>query len=435
MSYKSTSVSIAKVEGSIEGLAGKVASNAKTDYIFGKTLGAGTFGVVRQARKLSTNEDVAVKILLKKALEGNSVQLQMLYDELSILQRLNHPNIVEFKDWFETKEKFFIVTQLATGGELFDRIVKKGKFTEEDAIKILVQILGAVEYIHSRNIVHRDLKPENLLYIDEADTSPLVLADFGIAKELKSGDELIFKAAGSLGYVAPEVLTSDGHGKPCDIWSIGVITYTLLCGYSAFAAESVEGFLDECTQNDKPVVFHKPYWDNVSEDARKFILRALTLDPTKRPTATALLEDPWILGRNVQKNDLLPALKKGFDARKKFREAVELVKLNNRIQKLRQLYSLGEEESDSDIEENSVNSVNPSLGVLTNALHNLSISPSHTGKSPELTAEQKKMKSHLTQDAFAQIVMAATKNRHKVMSYQDSESEVSAVSLNSSPSR
>ena len=185
----------------------------KSDYIFGKTLGAGTFGIVRQARKLSTNEDVAVKILLKKALKGNDIQLKMLYDELEILQKLDHPNIVHFKDWFETLEKFFIVTQLATGGELFDRILKKGKFTEEDAVDILVQILKAVEYIHSRNIIHRDLKPENLLYINTSDKSPLVIADFGIAKELNTGDELVFKAAGSLGYVAPEVLTTDGHGE------------------------------------------------------------------------------------------------------------------------------------------------------------------------------------------------------------------------------
>lgn len=97
----------------------------KSNYVFGKTLGAGTFGVVRQARYSPTNEDVAVKILLKKALKGNDVQLQMLYDELSILQMLKHPNIVEFKDWFESKDKFYIVTQLAVGGELFDRILAK----------------------------------------------------------------------------------------------------------------------------------------------------------------------------------------------------------------------------------------------------------------------------------------------------------------------
>lgn len=227
--------------------------------------------MVRQAKNTETGEDVAVKILIKKALKGNKVQLEALYDELDILQRLHHPNIVAFKDWFESKDKFYIITQLAKGGELFDRILKKGKFTEEDAVRILVEILSAVKYMHSQNIVHRDLKPENLLYIDKSDESPLVVADFGIAKRLKSDEELLYKPAGSLGYVAPEVLTQDGHGKPCDIWSIGVITYTLLCGYSAFRAERVQDFLDECTTGEYPVKFHRPYWDSVSNKAKQFI--------------------------------------------------------------------------------------------------------------------------------------------------------------------
>lgn len=98
----------------------------RSNYEFGKTLGAGTFGVVRKAKKLSTNEDVAVKVILKKALKEKGVDVQTLYDELSMLNQLDHPNIVEFKGWFESKDKFYIVTQLATGGELFDRILKEG---------------------------------------------------------------------------------------------------------------------------------------------------------------------------------------------------------------------------------------------------------------------------------------------------------------------
>ena len=399
----------------------------KYDYVFGRTLGAGSFGVVRQARKLSTDENVAVKILLKKALQGNDVQLKMLYDELSILHKLNHPNIVKFKDWFETDDKFYIVTQLATGGELFDRILKRGKFTEVDAVAILVQILKAVEYIHSKNIVHRDLKPENLLYIDESDKSPLVLADFGIAKELKSDDDLIFKAAGSLGYVAPEVLTSSGHGKPCDIWSIGVITYTLLCGYSAFVAESVDGFLDECTKYEHPVVFHKPYWDDVSQEAKDFILRALDLDPETRPTATELLNDPWITSKELQSKDLLPTVKKNFDARRKFKEAVEIVKLNNRIKRLRQMYCLTSE-TDSDLEENKSSSF---LNLLSDKLSGLKIRNESNDSSLNMQNgsnantrrfnDEASLKSALTQDAFAQIVRAATKNKDKVLEYQKSE--------------
>lgn len=388
----------------------------RTNYIFGRTLGAGSFGVVRQARKLSTNEDVAIKILLKKALQGNNVQLQMLYEELSILQKLSHPNIVSFKDWFESKDKFYIVTQLATGGELFDRILSRGKFTEVDAVEIIVQILGAVEYMHSKNVVHRDLKPENVLYVDKSENSPLVIADFGIAKQLKGEGDLIYKAAGSLGYVAPEVLTQDGHGKPCDIWSIGVITYTLLCGYSPFIAESVEGFMEECTASRYPVTFHMPYWDNISIDAKRFILKALRLNPADRPTATELLDDPWITSKRVETSNILPDVKKGFSLRKKLRDAIEIVKLNNRIKRLRNMYSLGDD-GDNDIEENSLNE--SLLDGVTHSLGDLRLQSQKKGG--ELTEEQMKLKSALTKDAFVQIVKAATKNKHKVLAGEEED--------------
>ncbi|CAI4434281.1 BLD_1a_G0017150.mRNA.1.CDS.1 [Saccharomyces cerevisiae] len=377
----------------------------KKKYAFGKTLGAGTFGVVRQAKNTETGEDVAVKILIKKALKGNKVQLEALYDELDILQRLHHPNIVAFKDWFESKDKFYIITQLAKGGELFDRILKKGKFTEEDAVRILVEILSAVKYMHSQNIVHRDLKPENLLYIDKSDESPLVVADFGIAKRLKSDEELLYKPAGSLGYVAPEVLTQDGHGKPCDIWSIGVITYTLLCGYSAFRAERVQDFLDECTTGEYPVKFHRPYWDSVSNKAKQFILKALNLDPSKRPTAAELLEDPWIICTELKTHNLLPGLKEGLDARQKFRNSVERVRLNMKIQKLRDLY-LEQTESDSDFDEGSQanGSVPPLKATDTSQL------------SKKLSEEeQSKLKSELTSKAFAQLVNTVLAEKEKFL--------------------
>lgn len=382
----------------------------KQDYIFGKTLGAGTFGVVRQARCISTGENVAVKILLKKALKGQSVQMQMLYDELNILQQLDHPNIVKFKDWFESKEKFYIVTQLATGGELFDRILEKGKFCEEDAVFIIKQILEAVEYMHKKNIVHRDLKPENILYLDKSENSRLVIGDFGIAKELKGDHDLIHKAAGSMGYVAPEVLTTSGHGKPCDIWSIGVITYTLLCGYSPFLAESADGFIEECTSGEYPVVFHKPYWNSVSKTAKEFILWALTVNPARRPTAKDLLNDIWITSTESSKTDLFPEIRKGFDAHKKFRDAVEIVKLNNTIKKLKLLYENQEDGSDTDIE------VNP-----TDSLESIQSSM----KTMSIKDGQGDLHSSLKQNAFAQLVLTASKHKDKVKNFQETEKETS----------
>lgn len=124
---------------------------SRASYRFGRTLGAGTYGIVREAECASAGK-VAVKIILKKNVRGNE---KMVYDELEMLQALDHPNIVHFVDWFESKDKFYIVTQLATGGELFDRICEYGKFTEKDASQTIAQVLDAVNYLHQRNIVHR----------------------------------------------------------------------------------------------------------------------------------------------------------------------------------------------------------------------------------------------------------------------------------------
>lgn len=256
----------------------------KSKYTFGKTLGAGSFGIVRYARDNETGEDVAVKIILKKALKSKEHE-QFIVDELSLLQELKHPHIVGFRDWFESKDKFYLVTQLATGGELFDRIVQQGRFTEHDASIVVTQMLEAIKYLHDRNIVHRDIKPENVLYLTEKPDSAIVLADFGIAKKLQDPKEKLMSSAGSFGYAAPEVITGTGHGKPCDIWSLGVVTYTILCGYSPFRSENVQDFIAEVRHNDA-VVFHADYWRTVSKDARRFIIKALrtTLSAVQPPT-------------------------------------------------------------------------------------------------------------------------------------------------------
>jgi calcium/calmodulin-dependent protein kinase I len=128
-----------------------------------------------------------------------------------------------------------------------------------------------------------DLKPENLLYLTKAADSDLVLADFGIAKMLDSKDEVLTTMAGSFGYAAPEVMLKQGHGKAVDMWSLGVITYTLLCGYSPFRAENLQDLIEECSS--AKVIFHERYWRDVSLDAKEFILLLLQPKPEKRPTS------------------------------------------------------------------------------------------------------------------------------------------------------
>jgi calcium/calmodulin-dependent protein kinase I len=257
----------------------------------------------------------------------------MVYDELDMLQRLQHPHIVKFVDWFESRDKFYIVTQLATGGELFDRICEQGKFTEKDASQTIKQVLTAVDYLHKNEVVHRDLKPENLLYVTRDLDSEIVLADFGIAKTLDNKEESLQTMAGSFGYAAPEVMDRKGHGKPVDMWSMGVITYTLLCGYSPFRSENLRDLLEECSSGS--VVFHERYWKEVSNDAKDFILHLIVPEPEKRWTSEQALRHTWLSGQTATDHDLLPELRRAREARAKLKHAILAVSLKKRIAALK----------------------------------------------------------------------------------------------------
>jgi calcium/calmodulin-dependent protein kinase I len=246
------------------------------------------------------------------------------------------------------QDKYYIVTQLATGGELFDRICDQGKFTEKDASQTIKQVLEAIDYLHDRQIVHRgkrpsvseiakltcslDLKPENLLYLTRDPQSQLVLADFGIAKMLDSPGEVLTTMAGSFGYAAPEVMLKQGHGKAVDMWSLGVITYTLLCGYSPFRSENLADLVDECRSGR--IVFHERYWKEVSKDAKDFIMTLLVPDPKKRANSKQALEHIWLTGENASDHDLLPEIR-SYMAKAKLKRGIELVKLANRIESLK----------------------------------------------------------------------------------------------------
>lgn len=207
---------------------------------------------------------------------------------------------------------------------------------------------------------HLDLKPENLLYLTRDHDSDLVLADFGIAKTLDNKEEALHTMAGSFGYAAPEVMDRQGHGKPVDMWSLGVITYTLLCGYSPFRSENLRDLLDECLTGS--VVFHERYWRGVSDDAKDFIRSLIVPEPERRATSKVrspppldttrhsqlttpqqALQHEWLSGHNATEIDLLPEIKSAREARAKFKHAILAVSLKKRIAALK-----AEEDSDGE---------------------------------------------------------------------------------------
>lgn len=177
-----------------------------------------------------------------------------------------------------------------------------------------------------------DLKPENLLYATTDLDSSLVLADFGIAKMLDSSTDVLTSMAGSFGYAAPEVMLKEGHGKAADMWSLGVITYTLLCGYSPFRSENISDLITECRNGH--IQFHERYWRDVSADAKDFINTLLTPDQIKRATAEEALQHRWLSGDTATDHNLLPEIK-AYMARARLRRGIEIIKLANRIEALK----------------------------------------------------------------------------------------------------
>lgn len=280
-------------------------------YVIKELLGTGAFSEVRLCEHRETGQAFAVKIIDKKALKGKEDSLE---NEIRVLKRFSakrqendpdrtwftHPNIVQLFETYEDKSKVYLIMELVTGGELFDRIVEKGSYTEKDASYLIRQVLEAVDYMHEQGVVHRDLKPENLLYYNPAEDSKIMISDFGLSKMEDSG--FMATACGTPGYVAPEVLAQKPYGKAVDVWSIGVISYILLCGYPPFYDENDANLFAQILKGE--FEFDSPYWDEISESAKDFIRHLMCVNVEKRFTCKLALAHPWISGNAASSKNI-----------------------------------------------------------------------------------------------------------------------------------
>ncbi|KAI9138056.1 kinase-like domain-containing protein, partial [Paraphysoderma sedebokerense] len=262
----------------------------KREYQFGKPIGYGTYAEVREAIKKSTGEKVAIKIISKKLL--STTDKPLIEREIASLNSVRHPNIIVLRDWFESGKKVYLVFELAGGGELFDRIYTLKQFSERDAARLIKSITSAVKVLHDHGIIHRDLKPENILFKSQDPKSDIVIADFGVAT-FADDDELFYTICGSPGYAAPEILLGRGHHKAVDVWSIGVITYTLLSGYAPFTPTDDLSKMVSNMLNNR-LTFHHKYWSHISDTAKDFISQLLNPDPSLRPSCAEILQHPWL---------------------------------------------------------------------------------------------------------------------------------------------
>ncbi|XP_011707751.1 PREDICTED: calcium/calmodulin-dependent protein kinase type 1 isoform X2 [Wasmannia auropunctata] len=300
-------------------------------YVLKDLLGTGAFSEVRLAEsKEKPGQMFAVKIIDKKALKGKEDSLE---NEIKVLRRLTHPNIVQLLETFEDKHKVYLVMELVTGGELFDRIVEKGSYTEKDASGLIRQVLEAVDYMHEQGVVHRDLKPENLLYYSPDEDSKIMISDFGLSKMEDSG--IMATACGTPGYVAPEVLAQKPYGKAVDVWSIGVISYILLCGYPPFYDENDANLFAQILRGE--FEFDSPYWDDISASAKDFIEKLMCVNVEQRYTCKQALAHPWISGNAASNKNIhgtvSEQLKKNF-AKSRWKQAYHAATVIRQMQRL-----------------------------------------------------------------------------------------------------
>jgi calcium-dependent protein kinase len=290
-------------------------SPLEKDYQIQEMLGKGAFGKVVKALHLPSREFRAIKIIdTKKMHKEDKLKI---FQEIKILSKLDHPNIIKIYEYFNSNRNIFIVTELLTGGELFDKIIKMQDFSEVYAAKTIKEVLSAIQYCHEKKIVHRDLKPENILVEDET----IKIIDFGTSRKFEA-NKMMSNSHGTPYYIAPEVLFNR-YNEKCDIWSCGVILHILLCGLPPFNGRTDT----EIMENVKLAQFSfGKKFNHVSNEAKDLIKKMLNVDFEKRPSAKQCLEHEWFQTKLKEKpTTISPNIienLKTFNYKSKLQEAI-----------------------------------------------------------------------------------------------------------------
>ncbi|XP_060931429.1 caM kinase-like vesicle-associated, like [Limanda limanda] len=313
-------------------------SDVTEKYEIGQVLRAKEFCELCLAKDRQTDKVFVCKKFLKK--DGRKVR-KAAKNEIMILKLVNHPNILQLIDTYETRKEYLIIQELATGGDVFDWILDQGNYTERDASNVIRQVLEAVAYLHSLNIVHRNLKLENLMYYTENNHNKVVLRDFYLSR-FENGP--ITEPCGTPEYLAPEVVARHRYGRPVDCWAVGVIMFILLSGNPPFYDETEEENTDLhnriifCRIVAGDFEFDTPYWDDISPAAKELVCRLMEVDQMLRITAQDALWHEWIAGNGASEKNLKDGVCAQFEknfAKAKWRELKKAIRVTTFMQRLK----------------------------------------------------------------------------------------------------
>lgn len=261
-------------------------------YEIKEDIGVGSYSVCKRCVHKATDAEYAVKIIDKSKRDPS--------EEIEILLRYGqHPNIITLKDVYDDGKYVYLVMELMRGGELLDRILRQRCFSEREASDVLYTIARTMDYLHSQGVVHRDLKPSNILYMDESGNPESIrICDFGFAKQLRAENGLLMTPCYTANFVAPEVLKRQGYDAACDVWSLGILLYTMLAGFTPFANgpdDTPEEILARIGSGK--YALSGGNWDSISDAAKDVVSKMLHVDPQQRLTAVQVLKHPWIVNR------------------------------------------------------------------------------------------------------------------------------------------